>query len=212
MGPDPDNLPIAFAVGVRECRSLGAKELTIITPVSNNLDSIVVGEFLGQDASKRLMKGEKVPMGETGVRLTHKSTRTIGQATKVGLAFYVSNDAIRKLDDLDFGCLIYIPWADQDGEQWAKKWDAEPHSGKTTGADIALPPALVDSLTSLTHCVNLSTGLGHPSDKNHAKRCFSEAKASGLTWDPSEVEKWAVRNGWNAEFAKELSEFSSRYT
>ena len=214
MGPDTSNIPTAIAIGVRECKQAGTTELVLITPVKDNLNSIVVGEFLGRDVSKRLMKGDKIKVGDHGVSLTHHSVASV-QKTRtpsVGLAFYVSKEAIQKLDDLRFDTLIFVPWLDKDGVDWAQKWDAETHGGSSVDSSISLPPEVDESLKSLTACVNLSTGLGHPSDKEHAKRRFSDLRSAGIKWDPIELEKWAVRNGWKAADAEDLSKLSSRYT
>lgn len=213
-GPDPSNIPTAIATGVRECKLTGTTELTLITPAKDNLDAIVIGEHLGKEVSKRLMKGDKIKIGDQGVSLLHHSVSTVQKARtpSVGLAFYVSKDAIQKLDDLPFDTLIFVPWLDQEGVDWARKWDAETHGGASVGSSISLPSEVVESLKSLTACVNLSTGLGHPSDKEHAKRRFSDLRSSGIKWDPDELEKWAVRNGWKAADAEELSKLSARYT
>lgn len=214
MGPDQSNIPKAIAVGLREAIAWNSKNLTLITPTKDNLDSIVVGEFLGRDVSRRLMKNESVSVGDHGVSLTHESVSTVqkGRTPQVGLAFYVSKDHIKKLDDLHFDCLIFVPWLDTEGVEWAQKWDAETHGAETAGADINLLPQVSEALKNLTMCVNLSTGLGHPSDKEHAKRKFSELRAAGVTWQLDEVEKWAVRNGWRAVDAHELAALSGRYT
>ena len=214
MGPDTSTIPTAIALGVRECKQAGAAELTLITPVKNNLDSIGIGKFLGRDVAKRLMKGDRIPIGDQGASLTHHSVSTVQKARtpSVGLAFYVSKDDIKKLDDLRFDTLIFVPWLDNDGVEWAQKWDAETHGGSTTDSAVSLPTEVEESMKSLTTCVNLSSGLGHPSDKVHAKRRFSELRSEGITWSPSELEKWAVRNGWMAADAEELSKLSARYT
>jgi hypothetical protein len=191
MGPNTSSIPTAISIGVRECKQAGTSELVLITPVKDNLDSIVVGEFLGRDVSKRLMKGDKIKVGDHGVSLTHHSVASV-QKTRtpsVGLAFYISKEAIQKLDDLRFDTLIFVPWLDKDGVDWAQKWDAETHGGSSVDSSISLPPEVAESLKSLTACVNLSTGLGHPSDKEHAKRKFSDLRSAGIKWDPNEIEK-----------------------
>ena len=58
MGPDTANIPKAFALGRKLCEESGVNELTLVIPSKGNLSSIVVGEFLGEAASKRLMAGE----------------------------------------------------------------------------------------------------------------------------------------------------------
>lgn len=214
MGPDKSKISTAIAIGVRECKNSGTRDLSLITPLKNNLDSIVVGEFFGVDVSKRLMKGEKIPIGHSGLSISHYSVSTILKcaAKKIGLVFYVSNEDIKKIDDLMFECLIFVPWFDKDGEDWARKWNAETHGEPISVSQVNLPKEATTALLNLTVCVNLSTGLGHPSDKEHAKRKFAELRAAGVKWDPAEVERWAVRNGWKTADAEELSTLSRRYT
>lgn len=214
MGPDKSNIPKAINVGIKECKANTTDVLVLITPVKNNFDSIVVGEFLGKDVSKRLMKGDRVPISGQGVSLSHHSVSTIqkGRIPKVGIAFHVSFSDIKKLDNLQFDCLIFVPWLDMDGERWARIWDAETHEGMTVGAAVNLPSEVEKALSDLTACVNLSTGLGHPLDKEHAKRKFSQLCSAGVIWDPSEIEKWAVRNRWKVSDAQELATLSSKYT
>lgn len=214
MGPNRDTIPTAIAIGVKEAKAIGADQVMLITPAKNNLDTIVVGEFLGTDVSKRLMKGQNVAVGNHGVTLSHESVSTAAKksAPAVGLAFYVSNEQIMKLDDMRFQILIFVPWLDEDGIQWARKWNAETYGSKTEGSKINLPAEVETSLKGLTASVNLSTGLSHPSDKEHAKRKFSELRSSGIAWEPKEIERWAARNGWRVADAAELSKLSARYT
>jgi hypothetical protein len=213
MGPDESKIPISIAIGIRECKSCGSDRLTIITPLKN-LDSIIVGNLLGHDASKRLMKGEQVAIEEYGIFLMYHSMATVMKIStpSVGIAFYLSKKDIKKLDDLQFQSLIFVPWLETEGEEWSIKWGAETYGGSPLNSEIILPSQVEESMKKLTACVNLSTGLGHPSDKEHANRKFSELRSAGITWEPDEIEKWAVRNGWRAADAEELSKLSAKYT
>jgi len=214
MGPNTANIPVAVAVAIRESKALGSDSVTLITPVKDNLDSIVLGDFLGRDAAKRLMKGSTVALGDYGVSLTHESVATMQKKRRasIGLAFYVSADSISQLDQLDFECLIFVPWLDKEGVKWAQKWNAETHGAPTVGTEVNLPEDVIVALKSLTTCVNLSTGLAHSSDKENAKRTFTKLRSGGIKWNPEEIEKWAVRNGWRADDAQELATLSGRYT
>ena len=216
MGPNTDSIPIALALGIRECNRHHSAILTLVTPLKDNLDSIIIGEFLGEAVSKRLIKGEEVPLtGDVeGISLKHESMATVQrhQTPDVVLAFYLSSKHISALDGLNLKSLIYVPWLDDDGKKWASKWNAETHGKETTDSGINLQPEVIASLTRLTTCVNLSTGLGHPSDKDRAKRTFSNLRSESITWIPSEIEKWAVRNGWKTDDAQELAKLSSRFT
>ena len=91
IGPNAENIPVAVAVAIREAKAIGSDTITLITPVKDNLDSIVLGDFLGRDIAKRLMKGGSVALGDYGVNLTHESTATMQKKrrARIGLAFYV---------------------------------------------------------------------------------------------------------------------------
>lgn len=216
IGPNTANIPLAIAMAIRESKALGSDSITLITPVKDDLDSIVLGDFLGRDAAKRLMKGGTVALGDYGVSLTHESVATMQKMRRasIGLAFYVSTDSISVLDQLDFECLIFVPWLDKEGVQWAQKWNADTHGASTAGAEVNLPEDVIAALKNLTTCVNLSTGLGHSSDKEkeNAERTFSKLRLGGIKWNPAEIKKWAVRNGWRADDAQELATLSGRYT
>jgi hypothetical protein len=214
MGPVDGNVTTAIAAAIKECQSMGASEVALITPIKNNLDTIIVGQVLGEAASKRLMKGDVVSVANTGIGLTHHSVGTVAKAKslQVGLAFYVSPGDMKKLDSLRIDVLLYVPWLDKDGEEWAAKWGAETLGGETQDQEIDLPAEVISSLERLTRRVNISTGLGHPSDKTAAKKLFVDLRSQGIRWQPAEVEKWAVRNGWKPTDAEELAKLSARYT
>jgi hypothetical protein len=213
MGPNEGNVTTAIAAAMKECREISATEVTLITPLKNNLDMLVVGHVLREAASKQLMKGLPVTIGDHGINLIHHSTSTVAKTRtpKVGLAFYLSTGDIKKLDALTFEVLLYVPWLDTDGVAWAAKWAAQTLDGGTPGQEIDLPAEVIAALERLTRRVNLSTGLGHPSDKDAARSTFSNLKASGIRWKPSEVEKWAARNRWRPADAEELAKLSARH-
>jgi hypothetical protein len=212
MGPDKNNVSTAIAIGIRECKAMDIKQMTLITTLKN-LNNIIIGELLGDAASKKLMKGNSIPIDNYGINLTYESVSTVQKITtpQVGLAFYVSTKDIQKLDELYFDVLVFVPWLDTEGTNWAVKWNAETHGSSNQDTAINLSPGVVDSLKALTSCINLSTGIIHPSDKEHAKRKFSQLQLDGISWDIIEIEKWAVRNGWKASHAQELATLSSRY-
>lgn len=212
MGPDENNVSTAIAIGIKECKAIGVQQMTLITPLKN-LDNIVIGKLLGDAASKKLMKGNSILIDNYGINLTYESISTLQKiiTPQVGLAFYVSTRDIKKLDDLYFDVLVFVPWLDTEGTNWAQKWNAETHGSNNQEIAIDLSTEVVDSLKALTSCINLSTGIIHPSDKEHAKRKFAQLQLDGISWDIIEIEKWAVKNGWKASHAQELATLSSRY-
>jgi hypothetical protein len=69
---------------------------------------------------------------------------------------------------------------------------------------------VVEALKSLTHAVNLTTGLGHPSDKLAAIQMFKALKKVRENFVPDEVRAWAVRNGWRADHARALGDLAQK--
>jgi hypothetical protein len=149
MGPDQNNVPTAIAIGIRECKAMGIKQMTLITPLKN-LDNIVIGKLLGDAASKQLMKGNSIPIDDYGISLTYESVSTVQKirTPQVGLAFYVSTKDIQKLDDLYFNVLIFVPWLDTEGDNWAIKWNAETHGYNNQETAIDLSPE-AEGVTSI---------------------------------------------------------------
>lgn len=199
----------AFAVGITECQAAQCGLLTIITRAKDKLDTKMVGEVLGEAKAQQLEKGDSVSIGISGIAIRQERVGTVQKTTtpRIGLVFYASKKNIQKLDDLNFKCLIYVSRRQTDG----KESIAETVDITIQGAKINLSKAVVELLENLTATVNLSTGLGHPSDLEHAKRQFASLQEQNIYWDPFEIEKWAIKNGWRVSDAKKLSALSARY-
>jgi hypothetical protein len=211
-GPDEGNVTTGIATALNECQEIGATQIVLITPVRDNLDSIIIGRILGEPAAKRLMKGGVISIADSEVEIIHHSMTTAVKARnlRVGLVFYVSGDNMKKLDSLPFDVLLYVPWLTEEGQAWATKWGAETLGGSTLNEEVDLPKDVTEALTRLSRSINLSAGLAHPSDLAHAKGVFSGLKAKKLRFSAAEIEKWAVRNGWKTAHAEELAKLAGR--
>jgi hypothetical protein len=67
---------------------------------------------------------------------------------------------------------------------------------------------VAEALRSLTIRVNVSTGIGHPSDRAAAIHAFRILKHGGHTWEPANIKAWAMANGWSARHADSLAEIA----
>jgi hypothetical protein len=66
-------------------------------------------------------------------------------------------------------------------------------------------PVVESALETLTHRVNLSTGISHPSDRTAAVRMFEILRDNGFRYDPKETRAWLVaKGGWNPGHANEV--------
>ena len=199
----PDYLLRAIACGL-EAAKIANSDLSIVTQ-TKNLNTIDVGRALGMPATGKLMKGQQIVMN--GIKINYQSMGTIQRAGQLRtvLAFYVDDKDLMKLDDMRMDCLIYVPFTPEQGRVWAKIWGAPYIGAPTPPSPVNLDAHVTKALEDLTRSVNLSTGLLHPIDKKDAQNMFIKLRASGFTWDPQEIEKWAVRHEWTAYGANQLA-------
>ena len=64
------------------------------------------------------------------------------------------------------------------------------------------------ALISLTRRVNLSTNLTHESDKGAAVGLFRILRDEGIVYDPDEIKRWAIKNGWKTKGANKLKDIA----
>ena len=74
-----------------------------------------------------------------------------------------------------------------------------------------LPDPIGNEILRLGRCINMSTGLSHPSDKDRAKRIFAGLKKQGLKASEEAIRQFAVNNGWAPVRAQELASFAKKY-
>lgn len=205
-GFDKDNLATAIIVGRDMRNATGASKVTLITP-RLNIDTTDVDKFFGLPLAKRLNAGESVKLPGIGLTMDYTSVAKVkkGRRPEVVLACHLSLADMVAVDGLAEKGVVYLPWCASDGDEWGAKWSASTPAGPVAGAAVSLDPEVEKMLRSVTGSVNLSTGLGHPSDKALVKQEFARLRSRGFAWDPAEVEKWAVRNGWSPIHAKRLA-------
>ena len=105
-----------------------------------------------------------------------------------------------------------IPWAENDLSAWKQAWaPADLRTGTLAGPAPEIRSPLVRvALEGLTIRVNLSAPLAHPSDKQAAGTTLKTLIRDGAPVDTSEIEAWAVANGWPLNGARELSEIGQK--
>jgi hypothetical protein len=123
------------------------------------------------------------------------------------LALWPTTSMIARLDDnAKTTALGVAPWIESDIEPWRRARRPADLLG-TAPADtgpLIGDAVVVVALRHLTAMVNLSSGLGHPSDKTAAVDTFRALQRGGHTWDPDSVHAWALANGWRNSGATDL--------
>jgi hypothetical protein len=96
-------------------------------------------------------------------------------------------------------------------EDWISSRGAVDLLGTATAAAAPqLDPVVEAALESLTHWVNLGTGLVAPEDKAAAVTDLQTLHRAGYHINPDEVMAWAMRNGWSNRGANELRDVARR--
>lgn len=106
-----------------------------------------------------------------------------------------------------------LTWSLKDVDPWASAVSADDLLKLGVPKPVEFDDDVVrGAMRSLTNAVNLSSGLGHPLDWDKAVLTFRLLKRRGHFWDPSQVERWAIANGWDAHHAADLREVADAYS
>ena len=129
------------------------------------------------------------------------------------IGLYLSQKDIDVLDSVrNAKAIIYLPWLEGEAKDWIDRWGplilGDDESQKPP---LQLDPAIEEELKKLTSLINLSTGLGHPLDKPHAKDTLAKLRSSRIRFNPNDIKNWAIQNGWKPEHADNLAKLASKY-
>lgn len=202
-----DQVIIGLRGMVKLVKEKGISNITLVVPKRGGWESTGIARALGEAAAKALVKGQSVRVTD-GVTMSLESAQnfrsTSGQGLLVGA--HISIKAMAKLDDA-FGAqaIVYLPWVDSEAEEWKATWQPKtigPKGDAAVSSGFSKP--VEEALKRLTDMINLGTGLGHPSDKQHARRTFEKLRSEGHSYDPDEVRRWAQRHNWSSNAATDL--------
>lgn len=208
-----DQVRIAFQGILELCQTKGISQVTLVVPQKGGWDRTIVAEFLGPTMAKALLKGKAVAVTK-GVGMTLESAQTFRGNGSHGLIVgaHISNKDMTKIDDTwNAQAIIYLPWSEGEGEEWQATWKPEtigPATIPTPTSTLTAP--VEEALSRLTQHINLGTGLGHPSDKQHAIRVMGNLIAEGHSFDPADVHHWAQRHGWSSKSAADLETIAKK--
>lgn len=102
--------------------------------------------------------------------------------------------------------LCVLKWLEHENQDWLKARQA---IDLTNPSQAPLAPTITDgvvlvAMENITHFINLSTGLGHPSDYEYALRVLEYLKHQKRELVAEEIIPWALANRWGVKDAKDL--------
>ncbi|MGA0565682.1 hypothetical protein ACO2RV_25025 [Ancylobacter sp. VNQ12] len=194
---DEQTFGLALAYAEQIAKATGVVETILLTHTKGQLDGTGLSRFLGPAASKALIKGKAVSLSWGG-KLRGETIKTLGfQARNSVVIAYYANEAL--LDFVDglqgIAGAVAVPWVPGEADGWAARWSVHVHGQeKQPPAVLIDDPIVVRALETLTAIINLSTGLGHPRDKQVANEILRILRAKGHG-DPSRtIKSWAIRH------------------
>lgn len=203
-GPDDQALKEGFSWLFAQ--ALGGRGVVAV-PGLQQVNNLVPGLSAGEAA--RLKKDKRLQrLGATIELVSERSGRPVAGAPVLGV--WVDDEQLEKLERARPSAVCVIPWLRDDIRRWRAAYTpTEMRSGASAPKSAIANPVVARALGDLTVRVNLSTGLGHPSDKAAAVGTFRILLAGGERVDPDEVAAWAANNGWGLGAARELAEIAA---
>jgi len=127
------------------------------------------------------------------------------------MALWPTRDMLDDIDGRpDVKAVAVLTWNLKEVLAWASGMNAT----NVLGDDGPPPAGLDDEMTRgalrvITDSVNLSTGISHTSDYNHALLTLRELRDHGRLPDPDAITAWCVANGWRHRHGRHLAQLAS---
>ncbi|HEY2707124.1 MAG TPA: hypothetical protein VGI95_03655 [Caulobacteraceae bacterium] len=203
-----------LALGYAEniCERTGSNDISLLVHTKHQLDHTSLAQFLGPAALRALDKGTvSLPSGK---RLHANTMKTLRYSARnaVLLVYYAEPKILDFADGLEaVGGIVAVPDLPGEADGWVARWGAIVH-GQATAAPATLigDAVFVGALETLSKVVNLSTGLGHPRDRQMADQILRILRAKGHADQSENIKSWAIRHGWHPEHAAELERLARK--
>jgi hypothetical protein len=204
---------LTLAYAERVAKGTGVSDVILLTHTRHQLDSTSLSRFLGRPAAKVLTKGKAASL-PWGGRLHGETMKTLrSQARGAVVIAYYANEALLDFVDGLHGVagVVAVPWVPGEADGWAARWSAHVHGQKKRPPTVLIDdPVVVRALETLTKIVNLSTGLGHPRDKQMANETLRILRSKGHSDPSGTIKGWAIRHGWSPTAASDLEALAKR--
>jgi hypothetical protein len=193
----PAEVEVAIGWFAEQAASVGGQPLVYL-PGRTNVD-----------ADPRIFQLTRVPGVLTATWLT------LGRSQWRGGAVLAAWPDAKHLADISGDprtkALCVIPWLDKDVETWIR--GEQPlrlgHAALDTDPPLLSDPVVHEGLKSLTAMVNLGSNLAGSMDHRDAVAVLQTLHDGGHRFAASDVEAWALANGWSPRGARRLGELAT---
>jgi len=203
-GQDDEALRLGVAWLVRRAQETLHSEAAIFVPTLPQVEHL--SGALGAERARRLERERSVRIDGVTVKLITAKSRQSWSGPL--LAVWADDGQLARFDRGNLPGLGVIPWLRGDITDFkARCQPLDLRSQKQAGGeDPVTNPVVAVALTALTNLVNLSSGIGHPSDRPKAIWAFKLLRDAGESFTPQEIRDGASHRGWRSTHAAELAQ------
>ena len=203
---------LAYAEAICEKAGASVQDIALLIQGKGQLEHTNLGGFLGPATIKALSRGPVSLPGGRRLSLETLTKRPFLTRPSVIIAYYANAKLLEAADALrNVNGVVAVPWVPGEADSWVERWGATIHGEDArAAAPLIDDPVIVRALENLTHVINLSTGLIHPSDKARADETLRVLRAKGHLDPTTEIRSWAIRNGWKPNHAVALETMAKR--
>ena len=214
-GQDQNAISLAFSYADEICKSSHGEvqEVILFVPGKDSVKYTTLTSVLGEGNAKKLHGGGVVAL-PSGIPIHLETIRTLKWVSNPSVLISIYSDQ-KMLDQVDsirnlFG-IIAVPHVSDALEGWQNTWSPVVHGVPRQPAQKLINDPIVEqAFISLTHSINLSHSVLHPSDKEHTDRTLRILRVNGHTEKPENLRSWAVKNGWHPKAADELEKLATK--
>jgi hypothetical protein len=209
---DAESFRLALGYAQKICEKVGAQDVILLTHSKNQLSHTSLSRFLGPAALKALDKGAMSL--SWGGRLNAETMKTLRYSARnaVVVVYYAEPKILDFVDGLaSVAGVVAVPDIAGEADAWVARWGAIVH-----GQAQQPPPILIDdavfvrALEALSSVINMTTGLGHPRDKDVANDILRILRAKGHVDQSANIKSWAIRRGWRPDAAADLEALAKK--
>jgi hypothetical protein len=212
---DPEAWQVAVTLADKLCSESGGaiRDVVLLIHTKAQLKHTDLANHMGAAQAKALDSGQALSM-PSGAQLRCETVRTLSylSAKTVVIVYWAEAGILDHADGFKGpAAIIAVPEYPDSADQWEERWKPTVY-GRTAKAPTTLiaDPVVENALKSLTTLVNLSTGLGHPRDKDHAKDILRILRVHDHKAESEKVKSWAITHGWRPKDAAELAALADK--
>jgi hypothetical protein len=207
-GPDMQACKDGIAKGIE--LALSDSELDrVILLIPSKSNTQMLEDLFSKEAVKVMFRGTGIDGHSETIKIESVRTFNKYRPSVVVVALHIRNEDLNKVDDsYSAKVIIAIPWVKGELDDWIRTWTPVELHGKTVEVEPYSGPSwiVIKALESLTHGINMSTGISHPSDNQKAKTIALALHKYETSLHPTEIKSYLVgKLNWTQDNASKFT-------